>query len=388
VRVLVVEADSAIQAVLGALVRAQWPDAQVCAATDAVVFAEAMVRGGIDLCAVRHELPWADASAVLTAVQRRAPGVRCVCLTTASAPQVLLALGRRCAEEAVWHTATVDNAGLAGLVSAFAELDRTWTDRRTQPRPTGWQAPAANGPIAAAPPAIADSPPPLPAATLHDLHEPLRSVDRYLQSLLCRHEAHLVPEARDLVDKARGAAGRMRQRLDALTAPPHGAAPSDDVCDANEVLRQTVADLDAIVASRAAQVRAGPLPTLAVRPADLAAVLQNLVSNAIKFCSAATPVVEIGAEADGDQWQLWVADNGPGVAFADRQRIFGMFERGAGGQGQPGSGIGLAVCARTVRRWGGRIWVEDNHPAGARFLWTAPGVVDAASDAAGQAVAT
>jgi signal transduction histidine kinase len=67
-----------------------------------------------------------------------------------------------------------------------------------------------------------------------------------------------------------------------------------------------------------------------------------------------------------------VADNGVGVSERDRARVFGMFQRGAGTEQVPGTGMGLAICQKIVELHGGRIWLESERGRGSTFHFTLP----------------
>ncbi len=100
-------------------------------------------------------------------------------------------------------------------------------------------------------------------------------------------------------------------------------------------------------------------------------VLINLMENASKF----TPLegrIELGAKRDGNWVQVWVQDNGPGIPFADQDRIFDKFTRLKGDDGPSGLGVGLAFCRLAVKGHGGRIWVESKPGHGSKFLLTLP----------------
>jgi signal transduction histidine kinase len=103
----------------------------------------------------------------------------------------------------------------------------------------------------------------------------------------------------------------------------------------------------------------------------LVQLLQNLVSNAIKYRSEDSPCIHISAEGGEREWVLSVRDNGVGIPPEYTQQIFKIFKR-LHGQDYPGTGIGLAICQRIVETYGGRIWVEAGDEKGSRFYFTLP----------------
>jgi signal transduction histidine kinase len=106
--------------------------------------------------------------------------------------------------------------------------------------------------------------------------------------------------------------------------------------------------------------------------------LANLVDNAIKFGGDG---VRVTTWASSGEAGVAVADRGPGVPVADRERVFERFVRldSARGRGQPGSGLGLAICREVALAHGGRAWVEAGDDGGSRFC-IALGVAQPSSD--------
>jgi signal transduction histidine kinase len=110
-----------------------------------------------------------------------------------------------------------------------------------------------------------------------------------------------------------------------------------------------------------------------VDAAQLALAVDNLLANAAKHAPLGRPY-RVDATANESTLTVSVADRGPGVARADRRRIFRPFERVEDrlSRATEGAGIGLALVAEVARAHGGRVWVESNAGQGARFVLTIP----------------
>ena len=110
------------------------------------------------------------------------------------------------------------------------------------------------------------------------------------------------------------------------------------------------------------------LPFVDADYVQLDLVLTNLLENAARFAPAGT-TVRVEARALGEQVEVVVADQGPGIAPDARASLFEPFEKG---RASTGTGIGLAICRSVVEAHGGSIRVEDQEPCGARFVFTVP----------------
>jgi len=97
----------------------------------------------------------------------------------------------------------------------------------------------------------------------------------------------------------------------------------------------------------------------------------NLIDNAVQHTSDGQKI-EIGADRDDSELRLWVADEGPGVEPADRERMFEKFERGAGRNRYSGSGLGLAIVKAVAEAHGGSVMIEESELGGARFIVRLP----------------
>jgi len=119
------------------------------------------------------------------------------------------------------------------------------------------------------------------------------------------------------------------------------------------------------------------LPTGRGDEQRIAQVLLNLVGNAIKFTEAGE--VAIAASVENGAFTVAVRDTGPGIAVADRTRIFEEFQQvdNSSTRSKGGSGLGLAISKRIIEMHGGRIWVESEQGQGSTFAFTLPIKVEA-----------
>jgi two-component system sensor histidine kinase KdpD len=126
------------------------------------------------------------------------------------------------------------------------------------------------------------------------------------------------------------------------------------------------------LAGRRVDLRLAPgLPPLALDAVLIERLLCNLLANASRLAPPATPLT-IEASRHGNMVEVALEDHGPGVAPADRERIFDKFTRARPESAGAGVGLGLSICRAIVEAHGGRIWVEPGAAGGARFRFTLP----------------
>jgi PAS domain S-box-containing protein len=209
----------------------------------------------------------------------------------------------------------------------------------------------------------------------HDLQEPLRGVKIYSELLSKRYAARLEGEALDFLKYLRGSATRMEMLVrDLLAYTQVGRLePPEHDADANQALRETLANLDGAIVESGARITSDPLPPVHAHDTHLKQLFQNLVGNAIKYRSRKrVPLIHVNAERRDGHWRFTVSDNGIGIEPQYKERIFGLFKRLHAGDEYSGTGIGLAICQRIVERYHGRIWVESEFGQGSRFIFTLP----------------
>ena len=117
-------------------------------------------------------------------------------------------------------------------------------------------------------------------------------------------------------------------------------------------------------------------------------ILANLLSNALKYSPEGSPIT-VRAALDGDRVVTTVADEGPGIAPGDRERIFDKFTRLGDHLTRPpqGVGLGLYIARRSLDEMGGEIWCDERPGGGARFGFSLPALGAPASEASRSATA-
>jgi signal transduction histidine kinase len=106
-------------------------------------------------------------------------------------------------------------------------------------------------------------------------------------------------------------------------------------------------------------------------PQRLSTILDNLLSNALKFTPSGGSVSVTAEEREGNVW-ICVADSGVGLSAQDCERAFSEFFRASGGAADAGSGLGLAISRKLALMHGGDLHAESEEGAGARFILRLP----------------
>jgi PAS domain S-box-containing protein len=208
----------------------------------------------------------------------------------------------------------------------------------------------------------------------HDLQEPLRMVASYTRLLERRYKHVFDEDGREylhyIVDGAERMSGLIRDLLAFSRAGKASPDPPEEI-EMNEVLETAKRNLQSALEETHATIEGVHLSRIRCNRAGLAQVLQNLLSNSMKYRSQHAPHIRITQSDNPEEWVFCIADNGIGFDQSQADRVFGVFQR-LHGRTYPGTGIGLAICKRIIERNGGRMWAESAPGAGARFYFTLP----------------
>ena len=211
-------------------------------------------------------------------------------------------------------------------------------------------------------------------AASHDLQEPLRMVQSYLQLIERRSDDELTEETREFLEFAVDGADRMRAMIDSLLTYSRietGGDPFVPV-DLDAVLEDALTDLQVKLDESDAEITAEPLPHVEGDGNQLRQVFQNLLDNAIEYSGDEPPRIHVAAERDGDKWVISVSDEGIGIDPKHSDQVFEVFQRLHTHDEHDGGGIGLAICERIIERHDGDIGVESHPGDGATFYFTLP----------------
>ena len=222
----------------------------------------------------------------------------------------------------------------------------------------------------------------------HDLQEPLRKILAFGDRLNSRYGDTLGEQGKDYLHRMMDASQRMRDLIDdllTLSRVTSQGNPNVPV-DLAAVAEQVLADLEVAIEKSGGRLEVGDLPTIEADPTQMRQLLQNLISNALKFQKPGEPpFVKIKSQLFEDyleddtgsahaekMLELTVEDTGIGFDESYGDRIFKVFQRLHGRNEYAGTGLGLAVCRKIVERHNGTITAKSKPDQGAKFIVTLP----------------
>lgn len=214
-------------------------------------------------------------------------------------------------------------------------------------------------------------------AVSHDMRQPLRMINSYLQLLEQDLQGKLDEETRDYLGFALDGARRMDQMIRGLldySRVGRKAGPREQV-DSREALEEALLFLEPATREAGASLHiGGEWPWLHASFDELSRLFQNLIGNSLKYRPRGNkPEIHLGVRQEGANWLFWVQDNGIGIEPSQVGRLFKVFSRLHPRTRYEGTGVGLALCRKIVEQHGGRIWVESEGPGkGSKFCFTLP----------------
>ena len=220
----------------------------------------------------------------------------------------------------------------------------------------------------------------------HDLRTPLAVIKGSASNLLdtsVQWDAATTRNTLETISAEADRLNRLVRNLLEMSRLEAGVLPrSREPVAAGDIVGSVLARLRPLLRQRVVNVTIEPgLPDMLADPIQLELVITNLLENAIKYAPEGT-AIDVGAQVEGAQLKLWVADRGPGFPPGDEQRIFEKFYRAGSPEHRPGgSGLGLAIAKGIVEAHGGRITAE-NRPGGGALVTLSLPTITQSTDAA------
>jgi signal transduction histidine kinase len=209
----------------------------------------------------------------------------------------------------------------------------------------------------------------------HDLRAPLRTIDGFCEIFREDYGPSVPEEGRALLDKVRAGVAQMNRLIEGLL---HLARLSRQVLEAERVsmtglVRRVCKDLEPQLHGRSVEVRVAELPDCRGDESLLEQVFINLLSNALKFTGKREHArIEVGTFVQETEQVYFVRDNGVGFDMKYADKLFGVFQRLHTQTEFAGTGIGLSIVNRIIRRHGGKTWAESRLQEGTTLYFSLP----------------
>jgi len=208
----------------------------------------------------------------------------------------------------------------------------------------------------------------------HDLREPLRTLKSFSELLSTRYGSKFDTKAKKYLGFISESASRMDEVVKSLLDYSRiGRKSNIRKINCQQLLNDLLIDLETLISESEAKFIISSLPTIVGYEMEFRMLLQNLISNALKFRRKnVKPVIEISVKNEVDQWVFCIKDNGIGIDSRYHQKIFVIFQQLHLRHEYEGTGIGLAHCKKIVDLFNGKIWLEAEPGKGSSFYFTVP----------------
>jgi PAS domain S-box-containing protein len=219
----------------------------------------------------------------------------------------------------------------------------------------------------------------------HDLRAPLRHIDAFTRILQEDFAGSFPPEAAQLLETIRRGSENMSRLVNDLLNLAHVGRQEmkRERTSLKHLTTEVITELKRETEGREIEWRVAELPTVEGDPGLLKQVFANLLSNAAKYTRPRQhAIIEIGLRVMNDEQVIYVRDNGVGFNMKYADKLFGVFQRLHRAEEFEGTGVGLAIVERVIKRHGGHIWAEAELDKGATFYFSLDGLNKAAKQAA------
>ncbi len=214
------------------------------------------------------------------------------------------------------------------------------------------------------------------ASVSHDLRTPLAAIAGSSSTLLRGGETLTDEARRELLESVNEEAGRLNRfignLLDMTRLDAGAITVRKEWQPVEEVVGAAIGQFEERLAGREVRTRIPEsLPLVPLDTTLIGQALVNLLENALKYTPPGSPI-DIAARVEGDSVVIEVADRGPGLAAGEELRVFDKFYRLQSETGQPGAGLGLAICKAIAAAHGGNITAANRPGGGSVFSLRLP----------------
>lgn len=206
----------------------------------------------------------------------------------------------------------------------------------------------------------------------HDLKAPLRAISNLSEWIEEDLEGTLTADTQQQMDRLRGRVRLMESTINGLLDYAR-AGRTDATIETVSVDRLLTETIDSLSPPPTFEIAIAPgMPTLQTKRLLLSQVFANLIGNAFKHHDRSDGSIHVSSRKQGDFYEFAIADDGPGIAPADRERVFVIFQAANPQKNPDSSGIGLAIVKKIVETAGGTIRLESELGRGTTFYFTWP----------------
>lgn len=210
----------------------------------------------------------------------------------------------------------------------------------------------------------------------HDLQEPLRKIISFGERLVSRAGENLDVRSRDYLQRMTNAADRMQNLINSLLHYSRVTTRGKDFHPVrlDRVIEEVLEDIEVKIQRTKATIEVDSMPMVQADKIQMRQLFQNLISNAVKFAREnVPPVVQIQCKTLDEQfYKITVRDNGIGFEKEYAEKIFIPFKKLHSRSEYEGTGIGLSICDKIVKRHGGTITAHSIPGEGSTFTIILP----------------
>lgn len=209
----------------------------------------------------------------------------------------------------------------------------------------------------------------------HDLRAPLRAIDGFSRVLAKKASEKLDDNLQRYLDIIIENVAKMSTLIDDLLDYSRMGRlhKRESLVDMDQLIGEMYRDLTQQYEEDRAQLILHPLPMLKGDREMMKHVISNLLGNSLKFSAEREKIViEIGAEEGKEYNTYYVKDNGAGFDMEYASKLFGMFQRLHSDDEFEGTGVGLAIVQRIVKKHQGKVWAKSEPGKGATFFFSIP----------------